>query len=178
MLHGERITLRARAEADVPVLHAELYNDVAVRGRADTRAWLPRPATESPFAVAAGITDAAFFSVVDDHDDLAGACELWGIDGQQRSAHIGIVLRPSWRGQGLAAEAIAVLCRYAFNTLGLHRLGCETLADNIPMIKAAQKNGFTEEGRLHEAHFADGTWHDQTILGLLTHQWRSTSAES
>ena len=39
MLHGQRVTLRARLDADVPVLHAELHDDVETRSRADSRPW-------------------------------------------------------------------------------------------------------------------------------------------
>ena len=35
MLKEEEVELRARSEADVAVLHAELYDDVATRVRSD-----------------------------------------------------------------------------------------------------------------------------------------------
>jgi len=38
MLRGDKVGLRARQEADVPLLHSELYDDVATRSRADPRA--------------------------------------------------------------------------------------------------------------------------------------------
>ena len=44
MLCAGRVGLRAREEADVAVLHAELYEDVATRARADSRPWRPIPA--------------------------------------------------------------------------------------------------------------------------------------
>lgn len=43
MLRGDKIALRARHEADVAVLQAELYEDVATRSRADSRPWRPIP---------------------------------------------------------------------------------------------------------------------------------------
>ena len=44
MLRAGKVGLRARDEADVAVLHAELYEDIATRVRADSRPWLPIPA--------------------------------------------------------------------------------------------------------------------------------------
>ena len=74
MLRGEKVGLRARREADVAVLHSELYEDVATRSRADSRAW--RPLTvgpASPYAVSDPTDDNAMFSVVTLADDeLAG----------------------------------------------------------------------------------------------------------
>jgi hypothetical protein len=52
MLRAGQVELRARDEADVVVLHTELYADIATRVRAGSRPWLPIPAgsTASPYA--------------------------------------------------------------------------------------------------------------------------------
>ena len=44
MLRAGKVGLRARDEADVAVLHAELYEDIATRTQADSRPWRPIPA--------------------------------------------------------------------------------------------------------------------------------------
>jgi RimJ/RimL family protein N-acetyltransferase len=51
MLRGEVAGLRARQDSDIPVLHAELYDDVAIRVQADSRPWRPIAAgsAESPY---------------------------------------------------------------------------------------------------------------------------------
>ena len=65
MLRGEKVYLRAREEADVPVLHRELYDDVAAYSRADGRAWRPRPRSSgSPYDPQGPRDDVAAFSVV------------------------------------------------------------------------------------------------------------------
>ena len=168
MLSGEVIGLRARLESDVPVLHRELYDDVEVHSRANARAWRPIPAGSpaSPFVPADPSDNAAIFSVVQLADDaLAGEATLWAIDTHNRRAHVGISLRPAFRGRGLGADVVRVLCRYAFVTLGLHRLQVDTLADNVAMIRAAQRAGFTLEGTLRGAAWVDGAFVDEVILG-------------
>ena len=53
MLRGEVAGLRAQEDNDVPVLHAELHEDVATWVRADSRPWRPIPASaESPVRAA------------------------------------------------------------------------------------------------------------------------------
>ena len=54
MLRGDTVGLRARREADVAVLHSELYEDVATRSRADSRAW--RPLAVGPAAAHIGVS--------------------------------------------------------------------------------------------------------------------------
>jgi RimJ/RimL family protein N-acetyltransferase len=106
-------------------------------------------------------------------DELAGEALLWGIDHHNRSAHISISLRPAFRGRGMARDVIRVLCDYGFQVLGLHRLQIDTLAENAPMIRAATTAGFVEEGTLRHSAWANGTFANQVILGLLATDWNA-----
>ncbi|MFE6866204.1 GNAT family N-acetyltransferase [Kitasatospora sp. NPDC057692] len=174
MLQTSRILLRARHDSDVPVLHTELYDDVVTRSRADTRPWRPLAADspESPFVVGPGDDGVAFFSVVDvASGELAGEALLWGIDAHQRRAHLGLALRPGFRGRGLAGDLVRLLCHYGFTVRGLNRLQVDTLADNLPMIKAATGAGFVLEGTLRRAAWVYGAFEDEVVLGLLASEW-------
>jgi RimJ/RimL family protein N-acetyltransferase len=175
MLRGDKVGLRARSEADVPVLHAELHDDVAMALRSGHRSWLPiGPGPTSPYAVPEATDDKVRFSVVRLADDeLVGAALLWGIDSHNRVAHLGISLRPACRGEGLGADTVRVLCRYAFSIRGLNRLQIETLADNFAMLRAATTSGFVAEGTLRQAAWVDGQFVDEVILGLLAREWQA-----
>ena len=89
MLRGEMTGLRARHDSDIPVLHAELYNDVATRVRADSRPWQPiPPGSGSPYVATGPDDHAACFSVVElATGELAGEALLWNIDLHNRAAH-------------------------------------------------------------------------------------------
>jgi RimJ/RimL family protein N-acetyltransferase len=160
----------------VPILQAELFDDVETRSRADDRPWQPiSPDSEAaPYAVGPPSDDAAIFSVVRlDTDELAGEALLWGIDLHNRWAHLGISLRPGFRGLGLGVDVVRLLCRYGFATRGLHRLQIETLADNQAMIRAAVGAGFVPEGTLRRAAWANGDFFDEVVLGLLADEWKA-----
>ncbi|MCQ4083985.1 GNAT family N-acetyltransferase [Streptomyces sp. RB6PN25] len=172
-MRGAKIGLRARHEADVPVLHAGLYDDVATRSRADSRPWRPiPPSAQSPYAVAEPSDNAACFSVVElDSQALAGEALLWRIDTHNRTAHLGISLLPDYRGRGYGSDVVRVLCEYGFAVRGLQRLQVETLADNAPMIAAATNAGFTIEGTIRRSAWVYGAFADEVVLGLLAHEW-------
>lgn len=174
MLHGAKVGLRARRDADVAVLHAELYDDVVTRSRADSRPWQPiAPGSGSPYAVREPAAHVALFSVVElSTEELAGEALLWGIDTHNRSAHVGLSLRPAFRGRGLGTDVVNVLCYYGFTVRGLHRLQAETLADNQAMITAACAAGFVREGTLRRSAWVTGEFTDEVILGLLADEWR------
>jgi len=174
MLRVGKVGLRARDEADVAVLHAELYEDIATRAQADSRPWLPIPpgSAASPYAVTEPRDDLACFSVVElDSGELAGEALLWAIDLHNRMAHLGLSLRPAFRGRGLGTDVVLALCGYGFTIRGLHRLQVDTLASNTAMIRAALRAGFVQEGRLRRSAWVNGDFADEVILGMLATDW-------
>jgi RimJ/RimL family protein N-acetyltransferase len=174
MLRAGKIALRARDEADVPILHTELYEDIATRSQADSRPWRPVSpgSAASMYAVREPSDDAAIFSVVElAGGELAGDAVLWDIDLHNRTAHLGLGLRPAFRGRGLGTDVVRALCEYGFTVRGLHRLQIETLATNAAMIKAAERGGFTREGTLRLAAWVTGEFLDEVIFGLLAADW-------
>jgi RimJ/RimL family protein N-acetyltransferase len=170
VLTGENVILRAREASDVAVLDAGLYNDVTTRSRADSRPWRPMPpgSAMSPYAPTDPSDEVAMFSIVErSSGDLAGEALLWGIDLHSRRAHVGLALLPEFRGRGLAGDVLGVLAWYGFTVRGLHRLQMETLATNTPMLKAAQRAGFSQEGTLRESAWVLGEYVDEVVLGLV-----------
>lgn len=186
MLTGERVALRARLDSDVPLLQAGLYDDVATRVQADSRAWRPISpgSAASPYAPTPPSTEVAIFTVIllagnrpaDDEwlrsgtssDEVIGDALLWDIDLHNRSAHLGISLLSDHRGHGHGVDVVRVLCRYGFDVLGLHRLQIDTLVTNTAMRAAAVRAGFIHEGTRQDAAWVQGRFVDELVLGLTT----------
>jgi RimJ/RimL family protein N-acetyltransferase len=180
MLRAGKVGLRAREEADVAILHAELYEDVATRSQADSRPWRPiPPGPASPYAITGPRDDQACFSVVElDGGELAGDALLWAIDLHNRMAHLGLALRPAFRGRGLGTDVVVALCDYGFTIRGLQRLQVDTLASNTAMIRAASRAGFVPEGRLRRAAWVSGEFADEVILGMLATEWAARQGKT
>ncbi|MFD5396323.1 GNAT family N-acetyltransferase [Streptomyces sp. NPDC127097] len=178
MLKGNKVGLRARHEDDIPVLRAELYDDVVNASRAEGSPWRPiTPGSKDPRLVvddkAEGLVQ---FSVVElGGGTLVGSATLWGIDTHHRSAHIGLGLLPSSRGKGYGTDVVATLCHYGFVVRGLQRLQIETLADNAAMLRSAERNGFVREGVLRSSAWVMGEFLDEVLLGLLAEDWKPDS---
>jgi RimJ/RimL family protein N-acetyltransferase len=173
VLHGRRIVLRARSAEDVEILLTELEDDVLGYSRTMGQAWRPHPhGINPPFAPREPKQENAVFTVaLQDGGEVLGSCLLWSIDVHNRSAHVGLWLRPAARGQGYGTEVVQVFCHYAFSVLGLHRLQMETLIGNAAMLGAAKACGFTSEGTLRGASWVDGGFADEVVLGLLVEEW-------
>ncbi|MEE1760218.1 MULTISPECIES: GNAT family N-acetyltransferase [unclassified Streptomyces] len=183
MLRGAKVGLRARHEEDIPILVAELYNDVVNAARSEGRPWRPlAPDSKDARPVDDGTAqDRVPFSVVESEGGtLLGTAALWGIDTHHRTAHIGLGLLPAARGKGYGTDVVAVLCHYGFVVRGLNRLQIETLSDNAAMLGAAERNGFVREGVLRSSAWVMGEFLDEVVLGLLAQDWKpdATGQES
>ena len=180
MLRGKRVCLRAEVRSDLEILHGPLYENPESFMLTEGRAYQPQSLEaalaryDKKLAEDADPRYAPFIveSLVDlgpavSAGQVLGDAALWAINNHERSAHIGITLLPAARGLGLGREAVELLLDYAFRVRGLHRLQCETHADNAAMIATAEAAGFRREGVLRQAAWRSGGHVDEVILGVL-----------
>jgi RimJ/RimL family protein N-acetyltransferase len=175
MLRGQTVGLRAVQDSDVEVFEAELMNDAETKMRSDSRPWRPVApgSAKSQYREAGDPASSVPFAVVElTTSDLVGEAVLWGIDLHNRHAHLGLTLRPAFRGKGMGTDIVRVLCRYGFAVRGLNRLQVDTLADNEAMIGAAARVGFVREATLRSEAWVNGSFADLAILGLLAAEWQ------
>jgi diamine N-acetyltransferase len=76
-----------------------------------------------------------------------GLIDLYDFDPRHLRAGIGIVIsQPGNRDRGFGAEALSILCEYAFKVLDLHQLYAGVSADNARSIHLFEKLGFQQNG--------------------------------
>lgn len=178
MLKGRLVGLREPRREDVEALFV-LDTDAEHVALADARPFQPRTLAARLAQYDKRQTEqepnVAFFTVQRLEDEAGAAIGnvgLWMIDLHHRSAHIGISLLPSARGQGLGRDAVEVICGFGFEIRGLQRLSLETLEVNRAMQLTAAACGFVEEGRLRSASWYLGRRVDEVLYGLLAQEWR------
>jgi len=86
---------------------------------------------------------------------------------------IGWALHGDYRGQGYAGEAGLALTRYAFETVGLHRVHADASIDNIGSWQVMERIGLKREGIQREATRVDGQWQDLTLYGITADDWQA-----
>lgn len=91
-------------------------------------------------------------------------------------AEIGYTLASAYHRQGYAREAAARLVAYAFEELGLLRLGAAAVADNLASLRVLAHLGFRREGIHRESFLGSQGWHADYTFGLLAREWHSGAA--
>lgn len=104
----------------------------------------------------------------DDDDVFVGNVSLWDLDPIHLSAGVGYRVHPEWRGQGIATAAVRAISRYAFEQLGIERLGLLHVLANPASCRVAEGAGYLLEGTLREEYrLADGSRWDSHVHSLL-----------
>lgn len=62
------------------------------------------------------------------------------------TVEIGYSVVPAYQGLGIAREAIAALVARAFRDPRVQRVVAETMSDNVPSLRALERNGFLRAG--------------------------------
>ena len=112
-------------------------------------------------------TGAAFAVLDATTAELLGGVDLHALDAADSTAEVGWFTAPAARGRGAATEAVGVLCRWAFEGLGLHRLTAQVEVGNWVSRALAEKAGFTVEGVLRDVPAPGGRRADSWLASLL-----------
>ena len=96
-----------------------------------------------------------------------GTIDLFDFDPVNKRAGIGVMIVREEQRQGYAAEALQMLINYCFNTLNLHQVYCNIIADNLASMNLFKKAGFEVAGIKKEWILASNKWMDEYTLQLI-----------
>ena len=180
ILIGRRITLRSLRLDDYPA-----WNEVRTRCRDWLIKWEPRPARapypmedRSTFAARCamrererGLGTGYAFGMFRDKTFL-GESNISSIQrGAMQGAYIGYWIDEAAAGNGFVPEACALLFRFAFEDLGLHRVQISIVPRNAPSRRVARKLWLRGEGIAAKYLEIDGVWEDHVRYSITAEEW-------
>ena len=95
---------------------------------------------------------------------VAGMVDLFDFDPYHRRAAVGIYVDTRYRKQGMASEALELLCRYAFDFFHLHQLYAHVAERNAASLRLFESSGFERCGLLSQWICRDKGYEDVVIL--------------
>jgi Acetyltransferases, including N-acetylases of ribosomal proteins len=148
-LRGDKVVLRALEPSDLDFLY-QLENDTSIWEISGTL----KPYSKKVLQLYLENAHLDIYEVkqlrlciCDQEGECIGLIDLFDFDPKNRRAGIGIVIaRPDARNKGVGAEALSLLCDYAFSVLDLHQLFANILEDNESSIHLFEKMGFEKIG--------------------------------
>ena len=175
MILGEKITLRAIEKRDVELLRSwrnhpdmskYLFSHMPI-SEIQQAGWYERTASDERNQI---------FMVDDPTGQTIGYVQLSRIDYKNRSVEIGIHIGPEGQGKGYGRDAFHTLMRFAFREMNMHRVYLQVSDFNSRAVALYEKMGFREDGRLRDAVFQDGRYHDVIVMSILESEFADDSA--
>jgi [ribosomal protein S5]-alanine N-acetyltransferase len=114
-------------------------------------------------AMSAGRTPQTSFGIVVDGEAAGGVSLRPGADVERASAEIGYWLGRAFRGRGVVTDAVRAATRYAFATLGMHRVWAVPFEHNAASCRVLEKAGYVLEGRMRRSAIKEGVVMDQWL---------------
>lgn len=102
-----------------------------------------------------------------EHDALIGVVSFNQIEPTNKTAYIGYWLDEARQGRGLLSQALQALMRWYAEKGEVRRFVIKCRVANEPSNRVARRNGFTLEGRLKEAEYLNGVFHDQNLYARI-----------
>ncbi|MCW2494925.1 GNAT family N-acetyltransferase [Jatrophihabitans sp.] len=168
VLVGRTVRLRAWREDDIEQVF-QACQDVEIQRW--TRVPVPYARDDAtafvglcPERFAAGVP--GFAITAQDDVTVLGSMGFVG-PPHEGGVEFGYWIAPWARGRGVAGEATALLCDWAFDVAGLARIEWMALVGNDPSRRVAERSGFQLEGTLRGRADNRGVRADLWIAGLL-----------
>jgi RimJ/RimL family protein N-acetyltransferase len=170
-LSDDHVALRPLAEEHVPVVERALA-DLEIQRWFDDRGLTARDVVARA-AARSGRNEAAEFAIIDKAECVGSIWLNLGLDGR---AGVGYWLLAHARGKGLATSALLLVARWAFDALGVKRIGLNADPRNVASVRVAERVGFTREGLLRSWADVNGERVDQLSFSLLPSDLTAVSA--
>jgi ribosomal-protein-alanine N-acetyltransferase len=104
--------------------------------------------------------------------DFAGEVNLTNIQrGPFQNAYVGYWIDQRHAGQGYTPEGVVVVCKYAFETLLLHRLQISIIPRNTASRRVVGKLDIREEGIAVRYLEINGRWEDHVRYAITSEEW-------
>lgn len=97
----------------------------------------------------------------------AGIFELRSLQPGFFRAELACFIERAFWGSGLLEDGARLICDFAFNAVGVHRIEARAEVDNDRANGALRKLGATQEGRLRASFVRDGQPVDQYLWSLV-----------
>jgi RimJ/RimL family protein N-acetyltransferase len=101
-----------------------------------------------------------------------GGCGIPKIGWVSRVAMVGIWIgREEFQGKGYGTDAMRILCQFLFQQINIRKIALTVYGFNERAIHSYEKIGFQTEGRLRDAMYRNGAYHDVVWMGMFEEEF-------
>jgi len=169
-LNGKLVMLRTVELSDCNENYLRWMNDEETNRYMETRWITQTPETILEFVSATQKSDhSILFAIIENVSGRhIGNIKIGPINKLYQYADISYFIgEKDCLNEGLATEAVQLICEYGFETLQLHRVQAGCIEGNNASIRVLEKAGFRVEGRQKDKFILNGKRADHILLGFV-----------
>lgn len=179
VLRGHVVTLRQLRASDAESLFAMLTSEEV------SRFISPPPTTMEGFEKFIAWTFrmrdmgsyACFAVTLEGSDAAIGIFQLRQLEPGFGTAEWGFAIGSAFWGCGAFTNGAELLVKFAFETVGVHRLEARASVKNGRGNGALRKIGAVQEGVLRRSFLKNGEYHDQVLWSIIDEDWYGAEAD-
>jgi len=107
------------------------------------------------------------YSIKTKANKFIGCCGAFDFDLENMNCSLFYQVLKDYRNKGYATEAVGLICKYCFKSIGIHRLYAYITPGNIASIKVLEKNGFRIEGVLRDMEYYKNQYWDGILMAKI-----------
>lgn len=172
-LSGKLINLRPLLKSDAPAMYKSIMEDEEGKRLTGSKGTFTFEGTEKHCARLFDAKDRVDYAItLKDDPAFIGEVVLNNIQVEERSASFRIALAgKEYFNKGYGTEAMMLILKHGFETLGLHRIGLDVYDFNPRALHVYEKVGFVREGVIRDDLMWDGVYYDSIMMGMLENEW-------
>lgn len=113
------------------------------------------------------------YSIVNQENQVVGACGLTSIDLLNRHAEFSCYIAPNWQRCGYASAALKTLFSYGFQELNLNQIWGETFHGN-PALQLFLNLDMVPTGYRRDFYFKGGKYLDAKLVSISRKEWETS----
>ena len=178
----DKVWLRALEPDDYKFTHQWRLDEATWSAVAGTKGFVSRD-TERRWLMSAleshekGIV-LRFVVCVGDSEEPVGLVSATSVNHINKSCELGSLLSPEYRGKGIIQKAWLKVYDHLFSQLGMNRVECFILADNLASRRSHEKFGLVKEGIHRQAVYKDGSYKDLVVYAMLKSEFYPLYSDS
>lgn len=174
MLKGNKVIVRTAREEDLPA-YLDAVNHPDSHGLFLPEHMVSEVKLRQDYHSNGFISDAfERYLITDLSDRLVGTVWVFRSISYYDALEIGYqVFYTEDRGQGMATEAVELICDYLFRNRQVNRLEIRVATENTASARIPEKTGFTFEGVNRQATFSQGKMLDMNVFARLREEWEA-----
>lgn len=170
--HGQTIYLSAASKAVIASLSEDSLSETMLTNLHDGSSLIFPTSAQKIAQTMKDKGEVVFAICLSDSKSCIGIAQLHRVSWQARHANLNIaILHEDYLTVEILQDVIQTMLQFVYWEANLNRIAIKCVDNNHLLKTAIENNGFTNEGRLRQEIYRNGSYLDVIVYSILAREW-------